>query len=303
MNKTSAAGMILFSISVAIVLSILTGCGPLSDKHDISHGGAKAIYAARAADEMAAGPETLSAHEKPGPEPGKDAKQIPGERKIITTADISMEVKSIETAYQQLTAMATRSGGYVSDSSYSVGYDNAKSGNITLRVPQPGYEAIISSLKTIGVVESENISGNDVTEEYVDLKARLENKKRVELRFTEILDSAKNITEILEVEKELAQVREEVERLTGRINYLANMTSLATITLTIHEPYGTAPERTPDKWIASKVFKSAWKSFHESATSILTAIIWLLVYSPIIIFFIIALKGVATIVKILRGRK
>lgn len=276
------------AITLAITLTIVSGCGMvMGASHERASSGTTAN---RILEAEPTKPGFLSKGDESPRDLKADVAAIPSERKVITTASISMEVESLDEAYKSLTEIANRSGGYVSGSNYDVGYDNVKSGSITLRIPQKGYESVIASIRALGEVESENTSGNDVTEEYVDLKARLSNKKKVEERFTEILDRAITIADILKVEREIASVREEIERMTGRINYLENMTSLATITVSLHEAYGTAPERIPDKWIASKVFKAAWKSFHESATSILTAMIWILVYLPILIFFFLVLK-------------
>jgi hypothetical protein len=86
-------------------------------------------------------------------------------------------------------------------------------------------------------VESENVQGNDVTEEFYDLTARLENKKKAEKRYQEILSSARTTKDILEVEQALASVREEIERFEGRKRFLSDQVAMSTINVILHEPY------------------------------------------------------------------
>lgn len=183
-------------------------------------GGAEALPAGRAADES-----------QPVAAP------VPTARMIIKTAELLCEVENFEAAAGRMRALAEESGGYLVSAQTSVRDDNRKSGMLTLRVPADKFETTLAALKKlVKKVETENLSGNDVTEEFYDLTARLENKRRAEQRFLEILKTADKTSEILEVEQALVNVREEIERLEGRKRYLSDQVALSTITVRLFEP-------------------------------------------------------------------
>ncbi|MDZ7267002.1 MAG: DUF4349 domain-containing protein [candidate division KSB1 bacterium] len=158
-------------------------------------------------------------------------------RLIIQTASLSCEVGNFEETARRLRALVEESGGYLVSSETRSDEDGRQSGTLVLRVPADKFETTLAALKRlVKKVENENISGNDVTEEFYDLSARLNNKRRAEQRFLEILKTAVKTTEILEVEQALANVREEIERLEGRQRYLSDQVALSTITVFWHEP-------------------------------------------------------------------
>lgn len=182
--------------------------------------GAEALLAGRAADES-----------QPVAAP------VPTARMIIKTAELFCEVENFEAAAGRMRALAEESGGYLVSAQTSVRDDNRKSGMLTLRVPADKFETTLAALKKlVKKVETENLSGNDVTEEFYDLTARLENKRRAEQRFLEILKTANKTSEILEVEQALVNVREEIERLEGRKRFLSDQVALSTITVRLFEP-------------------------------------------------------------------
>lgn len=161
------------------------------------------------------------------------------ERKTITSIDISMEVDNASRTVDDIIEMTTKSGGYVSSSSvYDTYYDTTprKEGYITVRIPSGNYTTFVKDIENLGDVTSESITGTDVTEEYIDLEARLNNLQKQEKRLAEILNMSKTVEEVLSVEKELERVRGEIDSLTGRLQYLDNKIDFATINIRITEP-------------------------------------------------------------------
>ncbi|WP_440952779.1 DUF4349 domain-containing protein [Methanococcoides sp. FTZ1] len=160
-------------------------------------------------------------------------------RKVITTSDVSLEVKDTPEAIDSIGAIASEYNGYVSSSSvYDTYYDGSEtlSGYITIRVPADEHDTVVDRLEALGKVRSKSTSGVDVTEEYIDVEARLSNLEKQEQRLQEILEMATTVEEVLEVEKELGRVRGEIESLTGRLNYLKDRIDLSTITVSVSEP-------------------------------------------------------------------
>ncbi|SNQ62469.1 conserved hypothetical protein [Candidatus Methanoperedens nitroreducens] len=160
---------------------------------------------------------------------------IPVERKIISSAYLHMEVDSAESAVNKITNITQAHGGFISSSSQSsIGGRN--NGQVTLRVPQADFYPAIEEIEALGTVGSKQVSGQDVTGEFIDLDARLGNLKKQELRLQEILKTAVTVKDVLEVEHELERVRGEIERLTGRLNFLNQSVEMSTIMVSAVEP-------------------------------------------------------------------
>lgn len=170
--------------------------------------------------------------------PASQQSSLPAARIIIKNASLNFEVASYDVAFAQIQRLAEGAGGFITGSNAYLRDDKVKTGTVTLRVPATQFETLLAELKKFAEkVENENLSGNDITEEFYDLTARLENKKRAETRYQDILKSAKSVKDILEVEQALTNVREEIERLEGRKRYLSDQAAMSTITINLHEPY------------------------------------------------------------------
>lgn len=158
------------------------------------------------------------------------------DRKIIKTARISIEVDEFDTTASAVEQLAAASGGFISNSNSYITSNGQKRGTITIRVPAEGFQSVLDEVKKLGEVKSTSSSGQDVTEEYIDLEARLTNYQRQEERFLKILDNATTVEDVLKVEEQLGRVRGEIERIEGRLRYLDNYIDLSTITVEISEP-------------------------------------------------------------------
>lgn len=161
------------------------------------------------------------------------------DRKTITTVDMSLEVDDVPAAIEQIAATARASGGYVSGSSvYAHTYDQStwKDGYITVRIPEAGHPEFLEEVSKLGEVTSRSVSAQDVTEEYIDVTARLENLKRQEQRLHEVLNMSRTVEEVLSVEKEIERVRGEIDSLTGRLTYLNDRVEYSTISIRLSEP-------------------------------------------------------------------
>ena len=152
-----------------------------------------------------------------------------------------------------------------------------KNGEMTVRVPQKNFYSTIEQIETLGTVKSRQISGQDVTEEFIDLGARLDNLKKQETRLQEILKNATTVKDVLEVEHELERVRGEIERLTGRLNYLNQSIEMSTITVSAREP---API-TGEGWGITDALREAVTGFIDSVKGIIIFIGFIL---PIVVF-------------------
>jgi len=197
------------------------------------------------------------------------------ERKIIQRASLRIEVKDFQSSSDAVIGIVERSRGFISDSHMHVTGTGRKRGDIIIRVPTDKFLVVIAEIEHLGDVKSKSTSGEDVTEEYIDLTARLNNSERQEQRLLEILDMANNTKEVLEVEREIWRVRSEIERLTGRIKYLDDRVELATVSVSLNEP-----EPITHSWGIRDAIRSAFGGF----VSVVRGLIILVGYAlPILI--------------------
>ncbi|KGK99248.1 hypothetical protein LI82_04315 [Methanococcoides methylutens] len=200
-------------------------------------------------------------------------------RKVITTSDVSLEVKDAPEAVDSIGNIAFEYDGYVSSSSvYDTYYGDSESmsGYITIRVPAADHDTVLDRIEALGKVTSRSTSGVDVTEEYIDVEARLSNMEKQEQRLQEILDMATTVEEVLEVEKELGRVRGEIESLTGRLNYLNDRIDFSTISVSVSEPRNIT-----HSWGLRDALSDSVRGFIASVNGI---IIFIGIALPILIF-------------------
>ena len=235
---------------------------------------------------------------RPGsaPEPQMpSAEQTSQQAMIIRNGHARIEVDSLEIAVAQVTQLAQRLGGHVANSSTQTGREGHRSAQLTLRIPAPQFDAALGGLTPIGKVEARNVTSEDVTEEYVDMTARMNNAKRLEDRLITLLaNRTGKLEEVLAVERELARVREEIERYEGRMRYLRTRAAISTLTVELHEPYPITGR--PGGNIIIDAFKRAWRNFVGVIAAIIAslgAIIPLLVVFGLGVFALLRLRRFA----------
>jgi hypothetical protein len=166
----------------------------------------------------------------------------PLDRKIIRNGELTLETDSPTEGLRKITAAAESHGGFVVTSEFkqnSVPEGSKPSQNVTVvaRVPASQFSSALEQIRGAGQrVIQEKISGQDVSEEYLDVEARLRNKKALEGQFLEIMKQARKVEDALDVQSQLADVRTEIERLEGRRRFLENQAALSTITTTLQMP-------------------------------------------------------------------
>ncbi|MBU7017462.1 MAG: DUF4349 domain-containing protein [Theionarchaea archaeon] len=157
------------------------------------------------------------------------------EEKLIKSSVIYLEVEIYDEVFTRIKEIVSLYKGYISESDErdSEGW---KYGYIIIRVPREYFEAIIEDLKALGEVDVAKITVQDVTEEYVDLEARLTNLKKQEERYLEVLAVATTVDEILKVENQLERIRGDIESYEGKMRYLDDSIDYATIRVDMKEP-------------------------------------------------------------------
>lgn len=199
------------------------------------------------------------------------------ERMIVRTGDMSLVVEDITQSVEDITQMASAFGGYVV-SSYIQGEEEEMRGWISFRVPDDKFETALTQLRDMAVrVESEQTYSQDVTEEYIDLQARLDNAEATEQQYLALLDKAEEIEDILDIYNYLSRIREEIEQLKGRIQYLEQTTSTSLISVSLEPEEAVVG----DGWSVLEVLKAAARGLVTAGKVLGTIAIWLLIFIPI----------------------
>lgn len=210
----------------------------------------------------------------PYPTAGDTAAEV--DQKIIKTGYLALIVGSVNESVTSITALATGKGGFVQNSSVTQRADETYYGSITVRVPSSEFETAMTDIKaSANVVETESVTGQDVTEEYTDLEAQLRNARAQEVEYLEILERAEKIEDILLVQQYLSSVRSQIESLQGRINYLENITSYSTISVSLsEEPTVRVPTQ---EFRPLAIVNEAAQALVNLAQSVLGGFIWLVI--------------------------
>lgn len=181
---------------------------------------------------------------------------------LIRTGQASVEVDSLEPAVVLVRALAGRVGGYIANTAMQTGHGQLRSATIEVKIPSERFDEALAGLGPIGKLESVNVSAEDVGEEFTDVTARMENARRLESRLIELVATRTGkLKDVLDVERELARVREEIDRYDGRLRYLKAHASLSTLTIGVHEPVPVVGH--PGSSVVAEAFKQAWRNFVE----------------------------------------
>lgn len=156
-------------------------------------------------------------------------------KKIIITgelryqvSDIDLEFKKIQDHIKTTNATITQD---ISGKNYNYYYRN-----ITIRIPSEQFDFFLTTLSSsVGYFDTKSITSKEVTEEFIDIEARLKTKKSLELKYTELLQQAKTVSEILEIQEALSKVREDLESMEGRLKYLQDQVSLSTLHIELYQ--------------------------------------------------------------------
>ncbi len=221
-------------------------------------------------------------------------------RVIIYTGDMNLVVKDTQESIRAITQLAGDKGGYVSGSNvYQSG--EVLRGSITIRVPAELYQETLSDLRALAIrVERESSNSQDVTEEFTDLQARKKNLEFTETALQELLEERRrtgNTSDILEVYRELTNIRGQIEQIEGRLRYLTNQAALSTISIelipdVLYQPVSVAG------WEPQGVAKEALQSLVAALQGLVNIGIWLVIFAlPLLIIVLIPLAVVIMIIR------
>jgi hypothetical protein len=216
-------------------------------------------------------------------------------RALILTANVSLRAKDAWAVSDRAQAIATGLGGDVMSLSQS-GSGDHRSATLTIRVPQARFNDALRQIRDIPDIEvlASTVDGKDVTDQFVDLEARLTAKKAEEQRYLALLARAERIEDILRIDAVLAQVRTQIEQLTAQVNSIKARTTYSTIVVQV-SPVGPAPVPTPDPkaYDPAKTVERAIAALSGLLRYAADAAIWALVFGwiPLVLFGLAVLLG------------
>lgn len=317
----SRTGMTVRVLGIIVLLgaTLTAGCGVLGTKSD--GGIASSGVAERSVQEYGA---KLGADEAAPPADVPQAVSAEGgasspaqDSLIISTAGITVEVKDLDSSVTAIRDLATKYGATIANLSLSAGGDpigvpeplgdgsvqyrspTPGGATITLRIPADKLRAAQRDIAALGRVLSQTSTQDDVTQQHVDMKARLKNLQAEEARLRTFFLKAKKVSEMLAIEQELARVRGEIESMQAQIAYLERQAAMATLTISLRQP-GTLVSPAPGGWGFSAAIREGIRAAASVTRGLITV---LLAFSPLIILGLILFVVIRALVRRNRRRK
>ncbi|XLQ20245.1 MAG: DUF4349 domain-containing protein [Candidatus Moraniibacteriota bacterium] len=209
--------------------------------------------------------------------------EVAVDKKVIKTGSIDMRVNSVEDSMDEIRWITNAHGGDEVSSDISKS-DTYKNGFIVVKVPVNQYAETFAAIKRIApLVIDESSQSQDVTARFIDLESRIKNKKEHEERLRSFFKKADDVDELIQVERELARVRTEVESMEGQLKYLKDQTQYSTINVSLREDSSIVVS---DSWRPMQVVTDSFNTLIKKATNLLNIVIRFTITSlPFIIIF------------------
>ena len=202
-------------------------------------------------------------------------------RLVITNSYLSLQVSKVAVVQKQVIKKAEELGGYMVNSSIENPSDVA-SATVTVRIPSKQLENALQYYRSLSIkVISENLQGDDVTDQYVDFAAQLKTYEKTKAIFEQMLDKAINVQDILQIQREIINVQASIDSIKGQQDYLEKNAEMAKITLYLSTDELALPYAPTDTWRPSVIFKQAVRSLVGTVRRIGSLAIWIGVYAII----------------------
>lgn len=260
MGRSARRGAVVL---VALMALFGAACGGDDDGGGDEGAGSMADFGGGSAQDGGGGDSAVPSGERAD----RSATEIPAlGPSVIKTADLAIVVEhgEFQDAFQAVVDVAQKKGGFVL-SSYTDGYDS-RSGSVTLRVPAEAFASTLGEISALGTEKRKEITGEDVSEEFIDLEARLRNLSAQEAVILGLMRRASTIEGTIRVQNELTGIQLEIERLRGRLRYLEDQTALSTISVDLREAGAGAPQ-------VAGTLERAWDVGRDTTSAIVAGIL------------------------------
>ena len=278
-------------ISVLLVLGLFSGCGASSSE--------SAPAEAPAMEEMAANgaPDKLASA-------GADSSTpLPQNRKWVITSEIRAETEELDPLLEAVLQKINQLEGYVEDQNFPNGssYGDSRMVYLTVRIPAEQVDAFLENLKeAANVIYSSQIL-KDITLQYTDTETRMKALRTEETRLLELMEKAETMSDLLEIEKRLTDVRYEIENVTSRLRTYDNQVDYATVYLTINEVREYTPVEQPG--FLERIRTGLQRSFRGVGRGIVNFIVWLITSLPYFVIWAVVLVPAFFLIRKLRRKR
>lgn len=288
-------------LSLALLAALLTGCGS-AGKSAASYDSGMVEYAV--SDEAAMAPAEGAAMKNSATDTGST--QLPQNRKWIVTVNLTAETDDLDALRSALDEKIAALNGYVEDQSVYNGsiYDSGRryrSANLTVRIPADSIDAFLQDVGGLANIVRQNKSIEDVTLSYVATESRLKALETEEARLLELLSQAENMTDLLEIEARLSEVRSELENYASQKRLYDNQIDYATIYIAIEEVQEYTPTEEPSLW---ERIRDGFKDNLEGVgEGLLDVLVWFIVSIPTLVVLAVVVLILVLIVRRIRRRR
>lgn len=211
----------------------------------------------------------------------KDLENV--ERKLIVSGDVRFRTGDLKKTHTEVLALVEKYKGYIASQNEN-NSDYSLEQNIQVKIPSKNFNAFLTELsKDVDQFDSKNINTQDVTEEFIDVEARLKTKKELEIRYQQILTKANSVSDIMEVEAQLNGVRAEIESIEGRLKFLDNQTSYSTLSINF---YKLSTQLHGFGFRFTEGFKQGWNAFIEFLLAIVSLWPFIFIVLPTFLFLL-----------------
>lgn len=257
------------------VLSILTAISLASCASSLNQANKAKVSAP--ADSVA-----QMSEQAPNTTPNAPAKEVIPRPQLIKSADITLQVKSIEESSKAISDLVKQHQGDILElhdyRSSSSGL--AESVTLKIRIPQERLDAVLDTISQLGIVKGRSLKAEDVSNQLVDLQARLKNLRQTEVQLQEILKQTGSVGDVLKVTQELSRIREAIEQIDAQLTNLKNQVAYSTIQITLSSEIATIHPKSDLGTQIQNTWNSATNSLVDVSIGLLKLAIWLLVYCP-----------------------
>jgi hypothetical protein len=206
---------------------------------------------------------------------------------IARTVSLALIAKDFDSSRASLDAIVARHNGYSANLTVNTPQGAARALQASLRIPAPQLPAALAEIKALGRAEAENQNGEEVTQQHADLVGRLKNSRETEQRLQAILTQRTGkISDVLEVEQEIARVRGEIEQMEAEQKNLEHRVDFATIDLKLSEEY-KAKLDSPAPAISTLIHNAAVNGYRNVADTLLSIVLFFAEYGPVLVFWLL----------------
>ena len=287
--------LLAFVLVLVVTASVFAGCGASSVNKDMAMPEAAAPMEAPMKNNMVMAGSAVTA----------DTIRQESGQKLIRRVNIDAETEDLEALLAELTAQIGALDGYIENQELYNGSTQAsyrhRSANLTVRIPADKLDSFVQQVKGVSNVVSYNESQEDVTLTYVSTESRIKALETEQARLLELLAQAQNMSDLLEIEARLTDVRYELESVTSQLLVLANKVDYATVRLYISQvrEYTEVEEQTVWQRIATG-FKSNLKDMGEGLVDFF---VWVVTYSPQLVLAVVLIGGGSFVLRRIKAKK